>query len=115
MDGFKKLLGVLLMLAGIYFLGQNIFFTTFHSGFSYGWRSIPAAGSVFTLLGGIFTLVFGRRSLHEVGWVLLGIGIVLVFVSGGVVLRPTSLWTFLLSFFLLAGGFKLTSDRRLGF
>lgn len=110
---FSKLIGLALVLIGIYFLGQNIHFTTYTSRF--WWRDIPAAGSVLSLLGGILVLLFGGRGIRESGWILVGLGIVLVFLSGGVVLRPTSLWTFFVAFCSLIGGYKLLSTGRLNF
>ncbi|MBD0363924.1 MAG: hypothetical protein ICV55_14320, partial [Coleofasciculus sp. C3-bin4] len=46
-----RLLGILLLVVGIYFLGQNIIFTTHYS--PYFWRDIPAAGSVLAIMGGV--------------------------------------------------------------
>jgi hypothetical protein len=110
---FNRFLGLLLILAGIYFLGQNIFFTTQFSRF--WWRSIPAMGSVLTLTSGLLTLLFAGRSGRDFGWILIGLGILFVFLSGGIVLRPTSLVTFLLSFAALFGGYKLLLARRFDF
>jgi hypothetical protein len=110
---FNQLLGLALILAGIYFLGQNIFFTTQFT--RYWWSSIPAAGSVLSLIGGLVTLLFGGRGSREFGWILIGLGILLVFLSGGIVLRPTSLVTFLFSFAALIGGYKLLAARRFDF
>lgn len=50
-----------------------------------------------------------------IGWILLGVGVVLVFLSSAIILRPTNLWTFLASFSLLIGGFKLMNPRRFEF
>ncbi|WP_416670819.1 hypothetical protein [Egbenema bharatensis] len=110
---FNQILGLLLILAGIYFLGQNIFFTTQFSRF--WWRGIPAMGSVLMLTGGLLTLLFAGRSGRDFGWILIGLGILFVFLSGGVVLRPTSLVTFLFSFASLFGGYKLMTARRFDF
>ena len=108
MQFLTKLIGLALLLVGIYFLGQNIIFTT-HTAY-YWWRDIPAAGSVVALLGGILILLFAGRGVRQTGWVLIGLGIVLVFLSGGVVLKPTSLWTFFLSFVSLIGGYRLINS-----
>lgn len=40
----SQLFGILLLLAGLYFLGQNIVFSTYYS--PYFWRNLPAQGSV---------------------------------------------------------------------
>ncbi|MGB3205652.1 MAG: hypothetical protein WBB28_11745 [Crinalium sp.] len=109
----NKLIGLALILLGIYFLGQNIIFTTHTYG--YWWRNIPAGGSVISILAGILILLLAGREARDTGWILVGLGIVLVFLSGGVVLQPTSLWTFFLSFFSMIGGYKLLTRGRLDF
>lgn len=108
-----KLLGLILLLVGIYFLGQNILFTTQTA--PYWWRDISGAGSAICVVAGILLLLYGGRSVRETGWVLVGIGILLVFVSGGVILRPTSLWTLFLSFLSFIGGFQLLTTGRIRF
>ena len=108
-----KLIGLALLLVGVYFLGQNIIFTTRISPF--WWRDISATGSVLALTAGIVSLIFFRRAVGELGWILVGLGILLVFVSGKVILMPTSLWYLFLSFASLAAGFKLITTGRLNF
>ena len=107
----NKLIGLALVLVGIYFLGQNIIFTTQVS--PYWWRDIPAAGSVIAIVSGIAMLVLGGRDIRQTGWLFVGLGILLVFLSGGVVLRPTSLWTLFLCFVCLLGGSKLITTGRI--
>jgi hypothetical protein len=53
--------------------------------------------------------------MKELGWVLIGLAILLVLISGGVILRPTSLWTLLLSFASLISGFQLITTGRVNF
>jgi hypothetical protein len=108
-----KLLGILLLVVGIYFLGQNIIFTTHYS--RYIWRDIPAAASALAIMGGVISLLFFQRTVGNFGWILLIVGVVLVFLSGGVVLKPTSLWNFFISFAALAGGFQLITQGRIRF
>jgi len=108
-----KLVGLSLVVLGIYFLGQNIFFTTQIS--PYWWRDVSAAASVIAILGGLTSLLFFRRATGDFGWILVMLGILLVFVSGRVILRPTSLWYFFLSFASLMAGFKLIRTGRLDF
>jgi hypothetical protein len=108
-----KLIGLCLILVGIYFLGQNIIFTTQTA--AYWWRDISAAGSVIAVVAGILILLYAPRGAKETGWLLVGLGILLVFVSGGVILRPTSLWTLFLAFVSLAGGYQLIRTGRIYF
>ncbi|MBW4609505.1 MAG: hypothetical protein KME22_20445 [Hassallia sp. WJT32-NPBG1] len=109
----SRLLGIALLVLGIYFLGQNIIFTTHYS--PYFWRDIPAGASVIAIMGGIVSLLFFSRETGNMGWILLGIGAVLVFLSGGIILKPTSLWNFFLAFAALTGGFQLITQGRLRF
>jgi hypothetical protein len=109
----SKVLGIALIVLGIYFLGQNIIFATTFS--PYVWRDIPAAGSVIAIMTGIISLLFFPRQTGSLGWILLMIGVVLVFLSGGVILRPTSLWSFFVAFASLAGGFQLMTQGRIRF
>jgi hypothetical protein len=100
-----KLLGFALILLGIYWLGKDIILTT--QSTSYWWQTIPAAGSVVLMLAGLWTLFNASGRDRNLGWVLIGGAIALIFMSGGVMIRPTSLWNFLLGFSALFGGFKL--------
>jgi hypothetical protein len=102
MKEFGKLLGFGLILLGIYWLGKDITLTT---QAAYGWQMIPAAGSVVLMLAGLW-VVFNAKA-GNLGWILIGCAIALIFMSGGVMIRPTSLWNFLLGFGALFGGGKL--------
>ena len=108
-----KLIGFALLIVGIYFLGQNIVFTSRIS--PYWWRDISAAGSVLALTSGVISLVFFRRATGSLGWALVGLGILLVFVSGSVILMPTRLWYFFLAFASLTAGLKLITTGRIDF
>lgn len=106
----QKLLGILFLGAGIYFLGQNILFSTYYSPFF--WRNLPATGSILAIASGTIALIFFPRQASKFGWVLLVTGILLVFLGGGVILKPTSLWNFLVAFSAIAIGYKLLLTRR---
>ncbi|MBD1928364.1 hypothetical protein H6F74_19235 [Trichocoleus sp. FACHB-90] len=108
-----RLIGFIVLLIGVYFLGKNIIFAT-HI-YPYYWRNLPAMGSVLAIMSGAICLIFFRRQTGNFGAILLGIGIVLVFLSGGVILRPTSLWNFFIGFVALAGGYKLLNEGRIRF
>lgn len=58
-----KLIGLGLMLFGIYYLGQNIMFTT--NVYPYWWRGISADASILCLTGGIFSLFMLRKKKHK--------------------------------------------------
>ncbi|MHC5598028.1 MAG: hypothetical protein ACYTXC_19170 [Nostoc sp.] len=108
-----RFIGLILLFTGLYFFGQNIIFVNRY--YSYFYRSLPATASVFATMAGIFALVFFRRETGNFGWILLGIGIVLVFLSGGVILKATSLWDFIIAFAAFASGYKLLSEGRINF
>ncbi|KAM3107460.1 hypothetical protein [Phormidesmis sp. 146-33] len=105
----QKILGLLLLIAGIYFLGQNIMFSTYYSPFF--WRNLPAIGSVLCIMGGTASLICFPRQTGNFGWLSIMAGIVLVFLSGGVFLKPTSLWNFMIAFAALVSGYKLMTER----
>lgn len=105
----NALLGIALILLGIYFLGKNIVFTTHASPW---WRSIAADVSVIALCIGVFALVLLPPPLRSFGWVAVVFGIVCVFASSRAILNPTSLWQFFLSLMAMGFGYKLLSHRR---
>ncbi|MDX2230451.1 MAG: hypothetical protein NW220_12490 [Leptolyngbyaceae cyanobacterium bins.349] len=109
----QKVIGILFLLAGIYFLGQNIVFSTYYAPFF--WRNLPAMGSVLAIVSGIVSLIWFPRQTGSLGWILIIVGILLVFLSGGVLLKPTSLWSFFISFTAIAAGSKLLLTRRFRF
>jgi hypothetical protein len=101
----SKLLGLGLIIIGIYWLSQGILFTTRTA--YYWWQTIPATGSVILFLAGLWMLFNGGRRNSNRAWILIGGAIALIFMSGGIVIRPTSLWDFLIGFSALFGGYKL--------
>jgi hypothetical protein len=109
MRAFNFLLGLALIVLGIYFLGKNIIFTTYAYPW---WRGIAADMSVISLCIGVFALVFLPPSLRSLGWVAVAFGIVCVFASSRAILNPTSLWQFFLSLMAMGFGYKLLSRRR---
>ena len=109
----SRIFGIALLLLGIYFLGQDIIFASHY--YPYGWRNIPAAGSVLAIMVGIICLLFFPRQTGSFGWILLGFAVVLVFLSGGVILKPTTLWQFFVAFVALSSGFQLLTQGRLRF
>jgi hypothetical protein len=106
-----RLIGVILIGAGIYFLGNNIIFTT--NVYPYFWRGIAADGSILALIAGVMMLIFLPAREKSWGWIPIIIGVVLVFFSSRAILNPTSLWQFLVSFASMAVGYKLVAQGRL--
>lgn len=109
MQLLKPILGLALMLFGIYFLGKNIFFTT--QAYPW-WRGIAADLSVLSLCAGMFMLIFLPTALRYLGWVAVVFGILCVFVSSRAILNPTSLWQFFLSLGAMGFGYKMMTARR---
>lgn len=109
----STIFGLALILTSIYFLGQNIQFST-HYYYNW-WQKVPAAGAVLAIMLGVASLSFWRRELGNFGWVFIAIGIILVFLSGGVVLQPTSLWTFFVSMLAFASGYQLLTSGKIRF
>lgn len=110
MGFFNKIIGLILIVLGVYYLGQNIIFTTQFS--PYWWRDLSAAGSVLCLSSGIIGLIFFPSQTRSWSWVLVALGIILVFLNGKVILKPTSLWYFFASFATLITGLKLVTTGR---
>jgi hypothetical protein len=106
-----RLIGIILIGTGIYFLGNNIIFTT--NVYPYFWRGIAADGSILALIAGVMMLVFLPAREKSWGWIPIIIGVVLVFFSSRAILNPTSLWQFLVSFASMAVGYKLVAQGRL--
>lgn len=106
-----KILGLALIVLGIYLIGQNIIFST-RSVYGW-WRDISAAFSVVSLCAGVLTLIYAPGSRKSAGWILIALGAVSVVFSGGVFLRPTSLWQFLLALMSMASGFQLVTTGRI--
>ena len=111
MSLFTRLLGLALLLLGVYLLGQNIYFTTNAS--PYWWRGIAADGSILALTTGIIMLFSLPNSDKKLGWIVVAIGILLVFYSSKAILNPTTLWQFFLSTACFVGGYQLFTSGRL--
>ncbi len=108
----SKIFGLALIIASIYFLGQNIVFTSQYYSW---WHRTAATVSVLALLAGVAALTVWRREMGSFGWILIGVGIVSIFLSGGVILQPTTLWTFLVSMAAFFSGYQLLTSGRIRF
>lgn len=107
---FKTLLGLGLLLFGIYLLGKNIIFTT--NIYPYWWRGIAADASILLLTGGITSFFVLPETERDISWILVVAAIVLVFMSSRAILNPTSLWEFFVSVVAISGGYQLMGGRR---
>lgn len=106
-----RLIGLILLFTGLYFLSQN---TIFVSGYYLPFfRRLPATVSVLAIMVSGFTLVFFLRKASNFAWILLWIAIVLVFLSGGAMFRSTSLWHLVVAFASLTVGYKLFNEGRI--
>jgi hypothetical protein len=115
---FIKLIGLVLVLLGVYFVGQNIIFTTYYAPSYYApywWQDVSALVSIIALTLGIIGLIFFANEIGQLGWILIIAGILFVFVSGRVMLRPTSLWYFFISCTAMIAGFKLIRTGSINF
>lgn len=106
-----KLIGLALLLLGVYFLGQNIYFTT--NPYPYWWRGISADASILLLTSGTLLFFVLPRREKMLSGVVIAMGIVLIFASSRAILNPTSLWQFVLSLASFVGGYQLITTGRL--
>jgi hypothetical protein len=111
-----RILGLFLFILGIYLFALDISLVGgCHSYSCYQWQNLPAAGSVIASMGGILSLSIFPRKTGTWGWVLLGIGAVLVYLSGGIILKLPGMLTFIASFTAMAYGHQLIKRRRITF
>jgi hypothetical protein len=112
MNIIPRIIGFALMILSLYFLGQNITFTS-RIGL-YWWVDISAAASVLSLMAGVLCILFGGRNFSQLGWILVGFAIILVFLCSKVILQPTSLWNFFLAMLSMLTGWNLMRTGRIG-
>ncbi|MEA5580298.1 hypothetical protein VB620_02965 [Nodularia harveyana UHCC-0300] len=108
-----KVIGISLLIVGIYFFAKNIIFVS--SYYTIFYRRFPATLSGLAIISGIFSLFFFRRETGNLGWFLLAAGFILVFFSGGVFFRPTSLWNLLVALGSLVFGYQLLNTGKVRF
>jgi hypothetical protein len=109
-----RLLGVLLFMLGIYLFVRDISLVgTCQSYFCYGWQNLAAPGSVIACMGGVLSVFVFQRKTTTLGWLLLGLGVLLVYLSGGMLLKPIAMLTFIASFTAMAYGHQLMKRRRM--
>jgi len=97
---FTRLLGLALMLGGLGFLSSSIVLGSFTLMY------IPALGSILVVTAGVLTLTYGRAN-RNLGWILIAVGVVAAFASGGIVLHSMTLLSFLLAFAGMSAGYQL--------
>ena len=106
-----RLIGLALLLLGVYFLGQNIYFST--NVYPYWWRGIAADASILSLTIGVLLFFILPRSNKDLSFIAIAFGILLIFASSRAILNPTSLWQFVLSLASFVGGYQLFTTGRL--
>jgi cytochrome c biogenesis protein CcdA len=107
-----KLIGFIVLLIGVYFLGKNIIFAT-HI-YPYYWRNLPAMGSVLAIMSGAICLIFLEEKLET--WSdFVGNRYSASFLERWRYLKTNSLWNFFIGFVALAGGYKLLNEGRIRF
>jgi hypothetical protein len=67
---------------------------------------LPAMGSILLVIAGVLTLTYGRAN-RNLGWILITVGVVMAFLSGGIVLQSMTLLSFLLAFGAISAGYQL--------
>jgi hypothetical protein len=101
----STMLGLGLIIFGIYLLSKNIIFTSGY--YSWWFRGLAADISVLSLTAGVVGLFILGAKQKWVGWWLIALGIFCVFFSGSVVLRPTTAWQFIVSVVSFTAGYQL--------
>jgi pSer/pThr/pTyr-binding forkhead associated (FHA) protein len=100
-----RLVGLALMLAALGFLSSSVALGTFRIMY------LPAMGSVLLVTAGVLTLSYGRTN-HNLGGILIAVGVVMAFASGGIVLPSITLLSFLLEFGAFSAGYQLFTSGR---
>lgn len=109
-----RLLGVLLFMLGIYLFVRDISIVNeCQSLFCYEWQNLAASGSVIACMGGVLSVFVFQRRTTTLGWLLLSLGVLLVYLSGGMLLKPIGMLTFIASFTAMAYGHQLMKRRRM--
>jgi hypothetical protein len=106
-----RLIGLGLLLLGIYFLGQNIYFAS--NIYPYWWRGVAADTSILFLTVGVLMFFILPRGNKSLAGVAIALGIIAVFISSKAILQPTSLWQFVLSLASFVGGYQLCTTGRI--
>jgi hypothetical protein len=106
-----RLIGLGLLLLGIYFLGQNIYFA--NNVYPYWWRGVAADTSILFLTAGVLMFFILPRGNKSLAGIAIALGIIAVFLSSKAILQPTSLWQFVLSLASFVGGYQLLTTGRL--
>jgi hypothetical protein len=106
-----KLIGLALIIGGVYLLGENIYFVT--NSYPYWWRGVAADGSILFLTFGVLLFFTMPKDGKFLAAGAIAIGIILVFISSRAVLKPTTLWHFVGSLACFIGGYQLMTTGRI--
>ena len=109
-----RLLGILLFMLGIYLFVRDISLVgQCQSYFCSEWQNLTASGSAIACMGGVLSVFVFQQRTTTLGWLLLGLGVLLVYLSGGMLLKPIAMLTFIASFAAMAYGHQLMKRRRI--
>lgn len=107
-----QILGIALILVGLYFLWQNIFLTTEAS--PYWWNGILADFSVLSLSLGLLMLVLiPFRGLRQTGSIFLVLGAICVYGSNRAIVNWASMSQLAITVFAIASGYLIFATGRL--
>jgi hypothetical protein len=108
MRSLFKLIGLALLLIGVYFLSQNMITSNC-------WlQDIRATGSVMAFASGVLALILSRET-SNIGWIAVGLGISLSLASGCLHITPVTVGYFFLAFVSLSIGYQMYTTGRLRF
>ena len=93
-----RLLGILLFMLGIYLFVRDISLVgQCQSYFCSEWQNLTASGSAIACMGGVLSVFVFQQRTTTLGWLLLGLGVLLVYLSGGMLLKPIAIHRFFCS------------------
>jgi hypothetical protein len=108
----SKIAGVILIILGIYFLIQNIMLA---KNITDNTAYIAAVASTFTIMLAITCLLFFTNQVGSFGLTLLTTGAIMVFLSDGFLLQPSTMYNFFVAFVAFVTGFQLIRPSKIQF
>lgn len=109
-----SLLGLGLILLGLYFLRENVFFTTQTTQlypYPDWWKGVVSS-SILALTGGVVGLFILPRDMKSLAWIPIAFAVLFLFFSNRAAIRPTSLWQLFVSLASMLLGYQLITKGR---